>query len=114
MMRCLFGVVATAFLLVAACARIQMPTATPQDAQRASAQWPGTTVSQLNEGRSLYIARCSSCHQPVQPEALDPDEWPEQIDEMKARSKLDDAQATLIERYLVTLSAQERLQAASR
>ena len=112
-MRCLFGAVAAAVLLVG-CARIQMPTATTHDAQRASTQWPGTTVSQLNEGRELYIARCSSCHYPVQPDALDPDEWPEQIDEMKTRSKLDDAEATLIERYLVTLSEQTQPQRASR
>ena len=106
-MRYLFLATATAALLVA-CARTQLPSATPVDAQRASVKWPGTTVSQLNEGRQLYLSKCSSCHQPVQPGSIAPSDWPQHVDEMKTRSKLDKHEAVLIERYLVTMSEHKR------
>jgi cytochrome c5 len=106
-MRNLFIAAATATLLVA-CARTTLPSATPVDAKRASVTWPGTTVAELNQGRQIYLSKCSSCHQPVQPGSIAPKEWPQHIDEMKTRSKLDDREVRLIERYLVTMSEQKR------
>lgn len=96
--------VVTIVLLLAACARIQMPAVSPADADHASSRWPGTSVDDLNQGRQLYIARCASCHQPVPPADVPAAEWPGHVAEMKERSKLDDHQADLVVRYLVTMS----------
>jgi mono/diheme cytochrome c family protein len=93
-----------ALLLAAACARTVMPSATPADADAASRRWPGTTVADLAAGRELYIARCSGCHQPVPPDHVAPAAWPAHVAEMKERSHLDERQASLVVRYLVTMS----------
>ena len=93
-----------ALLLAAACARTVMPSATPADADAASRRWPGTTVADLAAGRDLYIARCTGCHQPVPPDQVAPADWPAHIAEMKQRSHLDESQASLVERYLVTMA----------
>jgi cytochrome c5 len=104
--RCSLIVSLSAGLLVAlvACARPTLPAATPADANRASATWPGTTSADLDRGRSIYVARCSGCHQPVQPTAIPATEWPGHIAEMKERAHLDEHEVTLVERYLVTMS----------
>jgi cytochrome c5 len=99
------------FLLVAslvavACARVQMPRPSDADAARAGQRWPGTTVAELERGRSLYVARCAGCHQPVAPERIPADEWPEHVREMKERAHLSDEEMRLVERYLVTMASE--------
>jgi cytochrome c5 len=93
--------------LAVACARVQMPHATPADAARGGARFPGVTVSELEQGRSLYVSKCSACHQPVEPTRLRPEEWPGHVEEMRGRAHLDAEQARLVEQYLVTMSSQQ-------
>ena len=102
-------VVALAFSAFA-CARTVMPVASPDDAQRAAKAWPGTTHADLEQGRKLYISRCSGCHQPVHPADVAPDKWPGELREMSARAKLDDMQTAQVERYLVTMAEAARRQ----
>jgi mono/diheme cytochrome c family protein len=93
-----------ALTLFGACARIQMPTPTGADAARAGSRWPGTTVADLDRGRSLYVAHCSSCHQPVAPTRIPANEWPAHLEEMAERAHLSTEEASLVERYLVTMA----------
>jgi mono/diheme cytochrome c family protein len=85
-----------------------LPEPAPGDVDRARARWPDVTAARLRDGRSLYQARCSSCHRPVAPGAIAPAEWPEHVLEMKTRAGLSDAEASAIERYLVTMSERGR------
>lgn len=87
-----------------ACGRPEVPPATQADAARAAATWPEITVAELNQGRTLYNTHCSGCHLPVAPAEIAAAEWPRHIVEMKERANLDDASATSIERYLVTIA----------
>jgi cytochrome c len=82
-----------------------MPTATAADAGRAARRWPGTTLADLHRGRELYIARCSSCHQPVAPGSIAARDWPGHVREMQERANLEPGPAELVVRYLVTMSA---------
>lgn len=94
------------FILVvfASCARPTMPVASPGDVERATERWPDVTSAKLEEGRTLYVARCSGCHQPVAPTSIPTHEWAGHITEMRERANLTDDEAALIERYVVTMS----------
>ena len=98
---------ASLFLLAVGCAG-RLPPPTEADALRASERFPGTTVAHLAQGQKLYVERCSSCHALPQPRQKAPDAWPRLVDEMKERSRMSDATAAEISRYLVVASAAPR------
>ena len=95
-----------AFGTLGACARVSLPVVGPEDVDRASARWPGTSVDELARGRSLYAAHCVSCHRPVLPAQVPASEWPGHIMEMQERAGLTADEAELVTRYLVTMSSQ--------
>src|SRR5687767_13132252 len=87
-----------------ACARAGLPVAGPSDVSRAGVRWPGTSSEDLARGRQLYAGRCGSCHLPVAPHEVAPQQWPGHVDEMKERAGLSDIEAELVRRYLVTMA----------
>lgn len=89
---------------LAACAGPHAPPVTPQQAQAAQAHWPGITVAELDRGRSLYLGRCSSCHDLVPPARYSATEWPAQVAKMQQRAHLSDADARLVASYLGSAS----------
>jgi hypothetical protein len=94
-----FACLATA-LALAACARHTPPHATAMDAERAH-----VSLEELEQGRSLLVARCGSrCHKTPLPTDKVAAEWPHALDEMAERSNLDAAQRHVIEQYLVTMA----------
>jgi mono/diheme cytochrome c family protein len=103
MRRLLVGVAAAA-ALAASCAGPHVPPVTPQQAQAAQAHWPGMTVAELDRGRSLYLGRCSSCHDLVPPERYSAVEWPGYVAKMKERAHLSDADARAVEAFLGSAS----------
>lgn len=90
---------------LAACAGVALPVATDVDATRARDRYPDVTAMDLAHGRQLYQGRCGACHRPVTPSAVPSDEWPRHVRKMTPRARLSDAEAALVERYLVTMSA---------
>jgi hypothetical protein len=98
---------AFSLLLAVGCAG-QLPPPTEADALRASARYPGTTVTDLAHGRRMYVERCSGCHALVRPHTKGPDEWPKFVAEMTERAKLDPGAAQEIVRYLVVTSGAPR------
>ena len=86
-------------LCLASCTRRTPPMATAADAERANVE-----LAQLERGRSLVLAKCSSCHQPPLPADHTALDWPSKIGEMAERSKLDAEQRRMIEQYLVVMS----------
>jgi hypothetical protein len=75
------------------------PTATPLDASRAHLE-----LADLQNGRSLLVAKCGGCHRPPMPADHGATEWPVRLDEMATRANLDFMQRHLIEQYLVTMA----------
>jgi mono/diheme cytochrome c family protein len=90
-----------AFLAVA-CARTQLPVASSADAERS-----GVSVEELAQGRQLYVARCSACHLPVQPTKFPANKWPDHVMQMRRRAHLDEREASLVTRYLVTMAERQ-------
>ena len=93
-------------LVAGGCAGLPPPN--EADALRASVQFPGTTVAALVRGRQLYIDHCSGCHTLVRPQAKPPQAWPKVVREMTERSKLSEATAAEITRYLMVASSAPR------
>jgi hypothetical protein len=81
------------------CSGMSPPPATPLDASRAN-----VALADLENGRSLLMRKCGSCHRPPMPSAQGRDEWPSKVDEMSRRSNLDTQQRQLIQAYLVTMA----------
>jgi cytochrome c5 len=79
------------------------PQATAIDAQRAN-----VALADLNEGRTLLIKKCGGCHRTPLPHEYRAAEWPKHVSEMAERSKIDDKQRSLIERYLVVMADAQR------
>jgi hypothetical protein len=100
-------VAATAIAVVLACsAALDHPT--PQDAEWAQREWPGTTVQNLAAGRALYVDKCSGCHNLHLPAEHTPEEWRGYVAYMTADAKITSQQATQISRYLAAVSARDR------
>ncbi len=78
-----------------------VPHPTALDAEAAAQRWPGATLAELDRGRSLFVARCSSCHPLPLPESVDAERWSEVVDDMAIPAHLDTESARLITRYLV-------------
>lgn len=86
-----------------ACAS-RLPVPGPNDAQRASHLWPGTSQQDLADGRELFVNRCSSCHTLPMPQQFRQAEWPRFVDEMAQVANLDRPQRDKVTRYLVVMS----------
>jgi cytochrome c5 len=97
----LAGAIAAAAL--AACG-IDVPRATPLDAERAARERPGTTIADLDRGRSTYLSKCSGCHRPVAPRSIHSAQWPQHVDEMRERAHLSPAEHDAIVLYLTTIA----------
>jgi cytochrome c5 len=95
-----FGLLLLAGL--AACGGSAVPEPTAADAHRGSAHFPNLTLSELHQGRQLYLSRCGSCHALKRPVELQPEQWQVEVDEMRGKNgvKLSDDEARAIVRYL--------------
>lgn len=83
---------------------VDVPRATPLDAQRAAQKHPGTTVADLDRGRSMYLSKCTSCHRPVAPRSIQSAHWPEHVGEMSERAHLTSEDRDAILLYLMTIA----------
>lgn len=84
---------------------VDVPRATELDVRRAAQARPGTTLAELQAGRSAYLAKCTTCHRPVAPRSIAPEKWPHYVDEMAERSHLTPEARASILLYLTTIAA---------
>jgi len=91
----------------AACAAaLRHPT--PEDVTLLAPKWPGTTLADLQRGRSLYVRRCSGCHNLVLPAAHSPGAWPERVDRMADKARLRPGEREDVVRFLVAVASDDR------
>lgn len=92
-------------ILLVGCGPSAIPE--PSTAHVAAAQqgYPGTTQTDLEEGRRLLISHCSGCHSTPSPSALRSDQWPAEVASMAPRARIDDTARQKIEAYLVGVSS---------
>jgi hypothetical protein len=95
----MFRLAVVAFAVAITGCGMSPPKATPADAQRANVQ-----LAELQDGRTLMVRKCGSCHAPPLPNEHPAGEWPSKLDEMSERSKLDSKQRYLIQQYFVVMA----------
>ena len=68
---------------------------------RAQEQWPGTTLEDLNHGRSAYVQNCAACHDLHEASEFSSSEWKRVMVKMSRKAHLDDATSDSILHYLL-------------
>ena len=91
-------------MFAAACSA-GLPRPVAADAQRAATQWPAVQLTDLQEGRTLYVRKCGGCHRLYLPNKFSPEHWQASMDEMSMRAGLDASQQLKLEAYLWSVSA---------
>jgi len=65
-----------------------------------SQQTASANLSQLQEGRKLYIQKCGSCHTLYLPEKYTKLQWQQSLDKMQLKASIDNHQKEQILKYL--------------
>ena len=101
-MKALLGLALLGAALLGACGGSPIPEPSSADASRGTAHFPDLTLAELEQGRTLYVSRCGSCHVLKRPAELPAENWAHEVEEMRSKNgvKLSDAEARAIARYL--------------
>jgi hypothetical protein len=91
-------------LLVSACAGGAIPHPNEASVSWARAEWPGSSRQSLEQGRELYVARCSGCHTLHEPRSYRAERWRDVVGVMAPRARLSPSESDLVLRYLLTMS----------
>ena len=59
-----------------------------------------TQQAHLLQGRKIYVAHCSSCHNLHLPKEYDATGWKKQLDEMQVKAKISEEEKQLVFNYL--------------
>jgi cytochrome c5 len=101
-MRKVFFILPIALILAACSGKLMKPTQT--DADRIASAWPGTTLTELQEGKTLYKANCGKCHELHSPTTRGEDGWRKIVPIMAKKARVDAGTETKILKYLVAVS----------
>ena len=93
----------SAFLIVA-CAAYKPMVPKQGDADRAAMHYPGTTLEDLQHGKTIFEASCHKCHSLKKPFNKTPEEIKAALPVMAKRAKLDSHQEELVLHYLLTMN----------
>jgi len=99
---------ACGFALFGCAAAAVLPAPTPVDAERISARFPKATLAELENGRSLYSKRCSSCHELFEPSRFSGERWKKELSHMRDRAGLRGSEEQLILQYLSAVGERPR------
>lgn len=89
------------FLVLAGCAGVMLPRLTPAQVRWAGDQWPSADANTLESARTLYVNRCSGCHNLVTPDKHTPEEWDRLLDRMAPRAKLTAEEKESVRRFIL-------------
>jgi mono/diheme cytochrome c family protein len=74
---------------------------------RADSQWPGTTLADLQRGRTAYVQNCAACHDLHEASEFSPDEWKSVMVKMRKKAHLDDITNDAILHYLLASTTKQ-------
>jgi len=100
--------VVLASVVLAGCFAAKKSIPSQADADRGAAKFPGYTLAELNEGKTLYENNCGTCHGLKKPSSEPESEWRRIVPVMvkkvnKNKVVLDAHSEDLILRYVVTM-----------
>jgi mono/diheme cytochrome c family protein len=61
---------------------------------------PNATLLELQQGRSLYISNCNSCHALVSPDDYTPAQWKSILSSMAPRTTMSSSEILLVTKYV--------------
>ena len=100
-----------ALLSLTACS-VTLVTPTQADVDRVSSKYPGYTLAELNDGKTLFQHTCNRCHKLKNPASRNETKWNKLVPKMinKLNSKegkkvVDENQQELILKYIVTMNS---------
>jgi hypothetical protein len=82
------------------------PPATAADAEAAKTRFPDATAELLSLGRDLFSSHCNACHQYPDIWRVEDRRWPEIVESMGKKAKLDDAQAHAVLLFILVARSQ--------
>ena len=85
-------------LVVTGCAA-DVPRPTSVDANRTN-----IPLARLEQGRAVYLDKCTRCHTPIGPRDVLAGDWPGHVANMAERSKISADEQQIIVDYLVTVA----------
>jgi len=71
------------------------------DIPLAQAHWPSVTADELVEGYKIYSTKCNDCHEMKNLLDFSVDEWPDLMQKMGKKAKLDSIQYNQVWHYIV-------------
>jgi hypothetical protein len=96
---------AVAFIALASCGYPKSGPAPgplqPQATTTAEQRWPGTTTEQLEQGRTIFIAKCNACHDYPDLHAVAEDRWPDVLKKMSVKAKLSPEESTMVLHFIL-------------
>lgn len=97
------------FLVACTANRVLVPTAA--DAERGAQKFPGMTLADLTEGKTIYEANCGLCHELEKPRSRNEAGWNAIVPGMVAKVNkkagsevIDSRKKDLVLHYLITMS----------
>jgi hypothetical protein len=102
------AIILSVVLFTAGCAKVLMPS--QADADRGASKFPGLTVAQLDEGRTLFKQKCTQCHPAKKAASRDEEQWEKIVPQMaekakrKGKEEISSADQETILKYLITMS----------
>lgn len=93
-------------LLPLACASL-LPEPRLEDVARVQGTWPQLQLSDLRDGRKLYVTHCSGCHSLHPPGELTGREWEKVMVKMQVKARIEDGTRDRIMKYLLTYARED-------
>jgi cytochrome c5 len=88
----------------ASCAAYKPAAPTQADADRAAQKYPGTTLADLSEGKTIFEQHCDKCHSLKRPFKHSAEEVTNVLPKMAHKARLDSRQEELVRKYLLTMN----------
>jgi len=100
------------FLIMQVACTVKLATPSQSDVERISPKYPGYTLSELNDGKTLFEQTCNRCHRLKNPASRNETKWnkivPKMINKLnkkEGKTVIDEKQEELILKYIVTMNS---------
>jgi nitrate/TMAO reductase-like tetraheme cytochrome c subunit len=99
-------------MTIAAACTVRLIPPTQSDVDRVSAKYPGYSLTELNEGKALFVQTCNRCHRLKNPTSRNEIKWAEivptmikKLNKKEGKVVIDDKQQESILRYIITMNS---------